>query len=264
MYKKIIPICVVLLLTFSMVVVLSGCTDDVGNVTTQANTNAIEETEAEAEASTYDKTSVESQGEYSSIEKLEIAVEEDVDSVIGTLTSEYENLVAEITTYDDYVSNVDTIETFYLKVKDDVEQLSIRLRDYALDYAQIILSSDMNTDDMYDELDIIYDSIYDGAGDDIYDEIYDGVLDDMYDAFYDGILDEAYDTVEYKDWADARSTEYDLWSDTRSDVYDTNSDMRSEVYDFASDVRSEVYSDDIEKAYEEINDFAKDIAKMKD
>ena len=140
----------------------------------------------------------------------------------------------------------------------------IRLCDYALNYAQIILSSDMDTDDMYDELDIIYDSIYDGAGDDIYDEIYDGILDDMYDAFYDGVLDEAYDTVEYKDWADARSNEYDLWSDARSDVYDTNSDMRSEVYGFASDVRSEVYSDDIVKAYKEINDFAEDIAKMKD
>ena len=159
-----------------------------------------------------------------------------------------------------YKSNTEKMEAFYDHVIASHQELTVRLRKYALAYAEIVLASD--SDDKYDEMEEMYDVIYDRAGEEIYDEIYDGILENMYDAFYDGILEEAYDTVEYSEWSDFRSEEYDWWSDARSEVYDEWSDFRSEVYDFWSDMRSELWDDNMEKAMEEIEDFRADIEKM--
>lgn len=134
-----------------------------------------------------------------------------------------------------------------------------RMYSYSINYAELILESNHPNDDKYDDLDMIYDIVYDDACDDIYDEIYDGILDDMYDDFYDGVLDDAYDYVAYRTWSDARSEEYDWWSDTRSDVYKKWSNTRSDIYSFWSDVRSAAYRGDMEKFEKEIADFQEDI-----
>ena len=198
-----------------------------------------------------------------SLESLEEMVNNDVEDTIVALSKSFEDLKTKIDTYEKYKSNTAEIEAFYNEVYASNKALTIRLREYALTYAEVILNSEIDNDDKYDEMNELYDVIYDGAGDDLYDEIYDGILDDIYDVYYDGILDDAYDTVQYSEWSDLRSDEYDWWSDTRSDIYDDWSDFRSDVYDFWSDIRSDLWDDDLENANERIEKFKKDVDKLK-
>lgn len=190
-----------------------------------------------------------------------------VEDTVAALNAEYEGLKAEIDTYAEYLDNTDKMEAFYAKIRDTNYSLCVRMYEYSLNYAESIVNSDMSNDDKYDELEELYDSIYDDAGNEIYDGIYDGILDDMYEDFYDGLLDDAYDNEEYSEyseWSDARSDEYEWWSDTRSKVYEDWSDMRSDIYEFQSDLRGELWSDDIDKALEKIEDFREDVEKLKD
>lgn len=212
-----------------------------------------------AETSKTESSSV--QTNVNSIDELNEVVEKDVADTIAPLTKEYEQLKTDIDTYDKYAQNVDKIEAFYAKIKDNHEALCNRMRAYSLKYAEMIISSDSSNDDKYEELEELFDSVYDDGGENMFDEIYDGILDDMFKDFYDGILDDAQDTIPYSEWSDVRSNEYSNWSDTRSDVYDDWSDFRSDVYDFWSDLRSEVFDDDIEKAKKKIEKFK---ASLKD
>lgn len=198
-----------------------------------------------------------------SINKLEDLITNDVEKVISDLNVEYSSLKEKIRSYDDYVKNVEKVEKFYKKIITDTDDLNNRLRKYSVNYAQLIINSGDDFDDIYDNLDEIYDVIYDEALDEVYDEIYNGILDDMYDDFYDGVIDDAYDTIKYSDWSAVRSDEYEFWSDTRSDVYKSWSNTRSDIYEFWSDLRSDIYNDDIEDANEEINDFKEDLEPTK-
>lgn len=243
-----------LLLSFALVLSLAAC----GGETTPTNSDNPPATSQNEENTENDKSE-----NATSLDGLAEIVATDVEDTIFTLTAEYDKLVADIDTYDKYLENTDRIEAFYAKVFADTQALCIKMREYSVDYAETILSSDNSNDDKYDDFDELYDSIYEDAGDEIYDGIYDGILDDMYDDFYDGILDDAYDDTPYDEWSDARSNEYEWWSDTRSDVYEEWSDFRSDVYEFWSDMRSELWSDDIEKAEENIADFQEDIEKLK-
>lgn len=193
---------------------------------------------------------------------LDIQIEADVEAVLANLTAEYESIIAGVDSYDTYIQKQDEIAAFYETAVAASEDLCSKMYVYALAYTENILTSDASTDDMYDEMDIVYDLIYDDMGDEIYDGIYDGVLDDLYDDFYDGVLDDQPDGVEYSDWADARSDEYEQWSDSRSDTYDHWSDFRSDVYDLWADVRSELWDDNLEGALEELEDFRKDVEAL--
>ena len=198
-----------------------------------------------------------------SIEEVEAAIEKDVDDTITALNSEWEELQLNITTYEEYSENVEAVEEFYDKVYTTTEQLCIRIQEYTVQYAELIMSSDMSNDDKYDEFGEIYDCIYDDACDEVYDSIYDGILKDIYDKFYDEILKDAYDSVPYKEWSDFRSDEYKWWSNTRSDVYKDWSNTRSDIYGFVSDMRSDLYDDDIEDAEKTLDDYKKDVEKLK-
>ena len=201
--------------------------------------------------------------EGANIDELGDNVEKEVDNFIKGLNEEYKNLESNITNYDEYLKNVDKVEGYYLTTYEETTKMCISIREYALHYAEAILSTNKSNDDKYDELDEIYDELYEDACDAVYDEVYDGILEDIYDLFYDGVLEEKSEDIEYEDWYDARSDEYDWWSDARSDVYDEWSDCRSDVYGFWSDMRSAVFKDDIEKAYKEIDEFREDIEKLK-
>lgn len=179
------------------------------------------------------------------------------------MTKDFEDLTEKIDTYEKYKANIDDIEAFYEKIFTSTHELTNRLQIYALAYAELIISEDDSIDDKYENMQEIYDVIYDDAGDEIYDEIYDGILDDMYDIYYNGIIDDVKNSVEYSEWSDLRSDEYDLWSDTRSDIYDDWSDARSDIYDFWSDTRGELWDDDLDKAVNEIEKFRADVAKLK-
>lgn len=199
-----------------------------------------------------------------STEELNDLISKDVGSSISELKTEYEQLREEINTYDKYSENTDKIEAFYNNVSKTNNELCFKMYEYSLSYAELIIKSDKPYDSKYDDLEEIYDNVYDDARDDIYDGIYDGVLDDIYDDFYDGILKDAYDNVPYDKWSDVRSDEYDLWSDTKSDVYDVWSDCGSDIYDFWSDLRRYFWKNDTEKAEKKIEDFRNDIKKLKE
>lgn len=197
------------------------------------------------------------------IEVLAALVEKDVEDTISALETECEQLKEGIDSYDKYVENTAKVEAFYTQVYEENKALCFRMYEYSYDYAGMILNSDLSCDDMYDELEVIYDTVYDDAGDEIYDGIYDGLLDDLYDAFYDGVFDDAYDTIPYSELSKVRSNEYGWLSDCRSDVYSDLSDCRSDIYDFYCDIRGEMWSDDIEKAKRELEKFREDIDKLK-
>ena len=197
-------------------------------------------------------------------EELDEVVTVDIENTVASIKTEYEKLVMEIDTYDKYLENTEKMEAFYKLVCEENRLLCIRMREYSAAYAKEIMASDKSNDEKYDDLEELYDCIYDDAGDDIFDEIYDNILDDIFDDFYDGLLDDAYDNgAPYAEWSDARSDEYHRWSDARSDVYSDWSDFRSDVYGFWSDMRSALWKDDIEKAEKEIEDFQADIEKLK-
>lgn len=200
---------------------------------------------------------------YKDTESLINAMNLEVDETIADLNSEYEKLIADINTYDEYKKNKKKVEEYYAEVTKTSEDLCIRLREYSINYAQLIISSGKSSEDMYDDLEEIYEAIYEDAGDKVYDEIYDGVLDDMYESFYDGVVGDGYDYAPYDEWYDTLSDEYDLWSDTLSGVYDIWSDFGSDIYDFWSDLGSDLWNNDINKAKETINSYQEEVAELK-
>lgn len=141
--------------------------------------------------------------------------------------------------------------------------MCIRLQEYTVKYAELIMSADMSNDDKYDAFDDLNDCIYDEAADDLNDGIYEGLLEDMQDAIYEKVLDDSDDAKDYSEWYDARSNEYENWYDTRSDVYENWYDTRSDVYSFYYDMRGELWSDDIEKAEKTLVDYKADVEKLK-
>ena len=257
----------VIAIVLTLLFLLTGCTAQTPASQTEQNSKTIESSsvaESEVESKVESKEeSVDTTINAESLEALKDAASKEAEDAFNKLKSEYEQLLAEANTYENYKSNVDKVKNFYEKVVNDAEQLSIRLCEYGVEYAKAIVSSDKSYSEKYDDLEAIYDDLYDDIGEDIYDEIYDGILDDMYDDFYNGVLDKAYDDVEYREWADARSDEYDWWSDARSDAYRNWSDFRSDIYRFYSDIRSAVYKDKKDKIQSTIDDFVKDIEKMK-
>lgn len=188
----------------------------------------------------------------------------DIESTVSSLTAAYEALTADIATYDDYVANVDRVEAFYATVIEETRNLCIRLREYGADYVDSVLSSGLTCDEMYDELDVLYDDLYDDAGGDVYDEIYDDLMGDLFDAFYGGVLSDIPDNADYSAWSDTLSHEYDLWSGTNSAVYDEWSDYLESIYDLWSDVRGELWDDDLDRAAEKLADFRADLQSLKE
>ncbi|MBE7011989.1 MAG: hypothetical protein E7415_04885 [Ruminococcaceae bacterium] len=200
----------------------------------------------------------------SSNDELEELITKDIDDSVSSLKSEFTTLTAEIATYDEYKSKLNDVESFYEKIENETNNMCLRLRQYAIEYAEMILASDIDNDDKYDELELIYEVIYEDAREEVYDEIYDGIMEDMYDRYYDGILSDAYDNdnIDYGEVSDLSSDEYDLWSDAHSEIYDIYSDAGSDIYGFYSDLKSEIYDDDVEKANEIIAEFKEDVAKL--
>lgn len=165
------------------------------------------------------------------LDELDKVISADVENTISDMRSEYEELVAEIDTYEKYLKNTDKVKAYYNQVYENTKDSCIRMREYSINYAEKIMASDKSNDEKNDDFEELYDCIYDDAGDDIYDEIYEDILDDIYDAFYGGILEDAYDQdVVYEEW---------------------------------SDMIGELWDDDTERAEEKIADFREDIEKLK-
>ena len=262
-----------LLLVIMLVVSVTACKDTeiseevikLTVMTTEENQD-MELPEQDTDVSTVenaDGESVETMEEDSNAgDTLESQIEKDVEATLTALYDEWELLDENIYDFQSYLDYADVIKSFYEKTEQVSEELCLRMSQYSIAYAEQILGMDESTDDMYDEIEIIYDCVYDDMGDEIYDNIYDGMLEEMYDSYYDGVLDEQPDDVKYGTWSEARSDEYKMWSECRSNTYGQWSDFRSDVYGFWSDLRSELYNDDLEGAWDEVDDFRKDVEKQ--
>ena len=198
------------------------------------------------------------------IEELEEIVQKDITDTVDGLRAEYDQLTAEIDTYDKYVKNTAKVNDFYNKIKEENRAICIRMREYSITYTELVLKSGGSNSDKYDAIGDLYDCIYDDACGDIYDGIYDNLMGDMYDEIYDGVVSEGYDHASYEEWSDMSSDAYDIWSDNLSDIYDEWSDALSDIYDFWSDVSGDLYDGDTDKVNEEITKFREDIDKLKE
>lgn len=198
-----------------------------------------------------------------SLEEMEARIEEHLASTIDSLNTRWEDLAAEIDTYEKYVKNAERVSGFYQTVIAETEQMCIMLYEYSAAYARMILDSDLSADDKYDAIEGINDCLYEDACDEINDEIYEGLLDNMNDYFYEGILNDAQDDVDYSDWYDVCSSEYNQWYDTASEVYGLYYDAASEIYSFYYDMASELYGRDFERAETIYERLLEKIAKAK-
>lgn len=194
---------------------------------------------------------------------MEARIEEHLASTIDSLNTRWEDLAAEIDTYEKYVENAERVSGFYQTVIAETEQMCIMLYEYSAAYARMILDSDLPADDKYDAIEGINDCLYEDACDEINDEIYEGLLDNMNDYFYEGILNDAQDDVDYSDWYDVCSSEYNQWYDTASEVYGLYYDAASEIYSFYYDMASELYGRDFERAETIYERLLEKIAKAK-
>lgn len=199
----------------------------------------------------------------SSLDEIEEMASKDVEDTKEKLESERDALSEELTDYNLYIKNVDKVKAYYDDALKQTELLSIRLREYAYKYAELIINEDASYKVKYKDLSGIYECIYEDAGEAMYD-IYDKTLKDMYDMYYDGVIKDAYDEIDYDEWYDVHSDAYDDWYDARSDVYDIWYDTRSDIYDFQYDLRSEVYDHDDERAQKKMDKFKKSILRMKE
>lgn len=231
----------------SLCLVLCGC----GNVSVSQNAEMKKVNENVIEVSA------------SSLDEIEEMASKDVEDTKEKLESERDSLSKEITDYNLYIKNEDKVKAYYDGALKQTELLSIRLREYAYKYAELIMNEDTSYKVKYKDLSGIYEYIYEDAGQALY-EIYDKTVKDMYDIYYDGIIKDAYDTEDYDAWSDVSSDAYDDWSNCLSDIYDVWSDMESDIYEFQSDLRSEVYDHDDERAQKKMDKFKKSILRMKE
>lgn len=254
MCKKLLSVCLAIILVIGIAAVFSSCEKNASEQSQETTVSDNKETAASTENSA---------PKADSADALEAEILKYVEDEIAGLNTELTELTESINTYDKYVKNIDEVESYYEKVITTSYSISVRLREYSIEYAELLINSDMSADDMYDAFDGLYDCIYDDAADILYDGIYDDLMDDLYDAFYNGVISDGYDNADYSEWSDISSDAYDLWSDTSSDCYDHWSDMLSDVYGFWSDIISEVFDEDISGAKDEIADFKEDIEKLK-
>ena len=197
------------------------------------------------------------------IEELQEVIEKDVTDTAVELRAEYDDLAAQIDTYDKYIKDVEKVEAFYNKINEETKAICIRMREYSINYAEIVMDSNDTNEEKYDAMEDLYDCIYDDACGDIYDAIYEDLLGDMYDSIYEGVVSDGYDNAQYEEWSDASAAAYDMWSDCLSDVYDEWSDALSDIYDFWSDVYGDVYGGDEQSVGEEIAKFREEIEGLK-
>ncbi|MEE1318249.1 MAG: hypothetical protein UHD05_01960 [Ruminococcus sp.] len=257
-----------LLLVVIMVLSLSACgenqqTDQIkGGEQTESTDNNNVDISTESDTTVNDSSSSNNISA-NTIEELEVIVAEDVETTVNGLSSEWATLSTKITTYDDYVKNAEIVEEFYKKINSQTEQACVRLQEYAIKYAEMIMASNTSSDDKYEAFDDLSDCIYDDVSDELKEGIYDGLLEEMQDAFYEGVLDDSDDADSYSDWYDVRSDEYENWYDTRSDVYENWYDTRTDIYSFCYDIRTELWNDETEDAEEVLTEYKADVEKLK-
>lgn len=198
------------------------------------------------------------------LDELKTQVDQETKQGIDSLDQEFQALKQKVSTYDQFVAATGDVQAFYAKVTSTTDELGVTMRERALDYANVVLSSGKPWADKYDNIDEMYDRIYDDAGSEIFDGIYDGVLKTAFNELYDGVVKSGLDMAgDYQQWSDVSSEEYERWSEASSDVYQSISDFRSDVYKFYSDIKGRILAKDKERVQEKIDDFTEKVDKVR-
>lgn len=182
----------------------------------------------------------------------------------NNLNNERKILCNEVNNYEKYKNNRDKVKGFYDKSLKSSEKFTISLREYALKYTKVIVDSNKETDEIYENLEKIYDEIYDEIATDFYDDVYKGVLNDMYEFYYEDVLtSDSKDITDYNMYLEDRTQQYKWYSETRSSVYTMYLKTKSDIYGFYSKIRRDVYAEDGEALEKDIKEFESEINKMK-
>ena len=99
----------------------------------------------------------------SSLDEIEEMATKDVEDTKEKLESKRDALSEEILDFDAYTKNVNKVKAYYEDALKQTELLSIRLREYAYKYAELIMKEDTSYKEKYKDLSGIYDYIYDDA-----------------------------------------------------------------------------------------------------
>lgn len=104
----------------------------------------------------------------STIDEIEEMASKDVEDTKAKLESERDALSEEIKDFDAYTKNIDKVKAYYDDALKQTELLSVRLREYAYKYAELIMNEDISYKVKYKDLSGIYEYIYEDAGKDMY------------------------------------------------------------------------------------------------
>ena len=96
----------------------------------------------------------------STIDEIEEMAIKDVEDTKAKLERERDALSEEITDFDIYTKNVDKVKAYYDDALKQTELLSVRLREYAYKYAELIMNEDVSYKVKYKDLSGIYEYIY--------------------------------------------------------------------------------------------------------
>lgn len=86
----------------------------------------------------------------STLEELNTLVPQEIDVAVAAWNEKYEALQAEIDTYDKYIANQEKMTDYYASVSRDMEDICIRMREYCVKYAQLILASEKPKDEKFE------------------------------------------------------------------------------------------------------------------
>ena len=95
----------------------------------------------------------------SSLDEIEEMASKDVEDTKEKLESERDALSEEIKDFDAYTKNIDKVKAYYEDALKQTELLSIRLREYAYKYAELIMNEDVSYKVKYKDLSGIYEYI---------------------------------------------------------------------------------------------------------
>ena len=167
-------------------------------------------------------------------EKLVDLVEKDVDNVIETFDSECEKLTKKIKNYKQYKNNVKKVKEFYTTVVEEAEAIAIRFQKYSINYAELIVNSDVSSSSMYRQL-TNAENYLDNNLTKVCDKL--EVSVDKANNHFDKILDDAYydDLAGAEDYLDDEDYMWDTTCENIWDVEDAGGDFIFDLYDAVED-----------------------------
>ena len=184
-------------------------------------------------------------------------------ALFSDLTARSRKLTDAITSYAEYAANAGKVEEFYDYVLAETQKTIILMYEDSYNYADALLHSGKNRDDIYNNLDYIVEYIHNGGCGDMERDICDGLLDDMMGAFFDGVLSDMSHITDFDSYEKTVSHEFDIVSGCRSDVSKAIYDCESDIFEFAGALERAVFDENMDQAGNRAEELHKKIEKLK-